>query len=232
MFLRKNLLLLLLFGIIGLTTYGQRDHITQKINSWYLDERFLIADLNDDALLDQTELANFRTEFSYYLENRNYLLTDTNRDGMLSFREINARVQSEILYRYNMERREIRNLAREYPMLFQADERYLKGNSQLVYKLFGNLTWMYENDELAEKIYSDRAWMARNPGATVALHRNLRWMAANPVDANNLYADRRVTQQLPELLGWRADHKDFIRRNITADKFYELFFIPEGIRRR
>ncbi|RMG72047.1 MAG: hypothetical protein D6722_06005, partial [Bacteroidetes bacterium] len=108
----------------------------------------------------------------------------------------------------------------------------LKNHPDLVAELFTNLTWMCEYGELAEKVYRDRSWMTVHPEVKVALHRNLRWMAAHPSEARSLYRDRSTTEHLPELLAWRADHIDFIRRHPQVDRLYNADFIPEGIQIR
>lgn len=208
---------------------AQLDPIHQQINNWFQEERFLIADQNDDALLDQSEMERFENEFSYFLVDRHYELTDQNQDGFISFYELQDRSHSEKLYRYNTERKSLRELSMEHPLLSQADARYLKQNPELVAQLFGNFVWLSENRELAESIYTDRLWTGNHPEVMVALHRNLRWMAANPSDAEKLYRNRSATQYLPELLSWRADHKDFIRQHPRLDDFYRSAFYPGGL---
>ena len=209
-------------------SYAQ--NINDEISNWFLEERFIIADKNDDALLDKSEMETYDNEFVYYLTDRNYVLTDKNKDGYLSFQEIHARKKTEYLFRYNMDIREIRTLTRQFPFLPKADVAYLKDNPSLVTELFGNLVWMYENAELAENIYKNKIWMDQHLDAQIALHKNLRWMAANPAVAKNMYRDRKATQQLPQFLGWRASHKNFIRKYPRLDQFYELEFIPAAIR--
>ena len=231
--IRSNYFLsLLLSSLLVSSIYAQNSIMDQQITNWYLEERFLIADQNDDALLDESEMQAFSSEFIYYLSERHFELVDKNQDGFLSFNEINLKKKTETLYRYSQERKQLRTLAGTYPFLNQADEDYLKKNPALVAQLFTNLTWMYENAELAEKIYKDKLWASKNPEVMIALHNNLRWMAANPMEAKNLYRDRNYTESLPHLLGWRADHKDFIRAHPLTNQFYELEFIPSGIRRK
>ncbi|MEL6132937.1 MAG: hypothetical protein AAFR59_06190, partial [Bacteroidota bacterium] len=88
--------------------------------------------------------------------------------------------------------------------------------------------WLSENADIAEKIYKDRRWISSHSEAILVLHRNLRWMAANPSEASHLYNNRYATSQLPELIGWRAEHKMFIRQHPKLDRFYEASFIPGG----
>ena len=212
--------------------FAQSDPITREVSDWFLEERFIIADLNEDALLDREEMAQFAGEFAYYLEEAAFKATDKNRDGRLSFNEIRVRVQSENNYRLSQERKALRSLAEQYPLLFQADVKYLRNRPELVAALFTNLTWLCEHAELAEKIYNDRTWMAAHPEVKLALHRNLRWMAAHPSEARDLYRDRSVTEHLPELLAWRADHIDFIRRHPRLERLYDADFIPQGVQVR
>ncbi len=208
---------------------GQDIPINQKIDNWFLEQRFMMADQNDDALLDRKEMENFKEEFVYFLTSRYFDLSDTNRDGLLNFGEMFSRRKSEYLFRYNSERKQLRRLIQQYPLLPQADISYLKDNPRLVANLFKNLVWMYEEAELVEKILKDAYWLEQNPGIMLSLHNNIRWMAANPGRAKRLYQNRTYTQQLPQFIGWRADHKRFMRSNPLADRFYEISFIPEGI---
>ncbi len=205
------------------------DQITSK---WFQEERFLMADRNDDARLDRTELAAFPEEFVYFLDPRQLSWADQNRDGVLHFSEMMDARQSELNFRFQQERRAYQELVRSYPLLPQADTRYLKDHPELVTMLFGNLIWMLENAELARSVYEDPVWAARHPESMMALHRNLRWMAANPAKAKDLYRDRQVTQSLPELLAWRADHQDLIRRHPGPSQLTQLDFIHAGIRIR
>jgi len=210
-------------------SFGQDLDTNQKINNWFLEQRFMMADKNDDALLDQKEMESFQEEFVYFLTNRYFDLSDVNQDGLLSFSEMFSRRKSEYLFRYNFERKQLRNLIQQYPLLPQADLPYLKQNPALVASLFANLVWLYEEAELVEKLLKDAYWLENNPDIMLALHKNIRWMAANPSRARRLYQNRTLTQQLPQFVGWRADHKKFIRTNSLVDRFYEISFIPEGI---
>lgn len=210
-------------------SFGQHGETNQKIDSWFLEQRFMMADKNDDALLDRREMEKFKEEFVYFLTNRNFDLSDTNKDGLLNFGEMFSRKKSEYLFRYNFERKELRRLIQEYPYLPMADVSYLKKNPALVASLFKNLVWTYEKAEMVEKLLKDAFWLERNPEIMLALHGNLRWMAANPDRARRLYQNRKYTQQLPQFIGWRADHKRFIRSNSLVNRFYEISFIPEGI---
>lgn len=201
----------------------------QKIDNWFLEQRFILADKNDDALLERKEMQSFSNEFSYFLIERYYSASDANKDGYLSFSEMFVRRKSEYLYRYNSERKQLRNLQQKHPLLHQEDVQFLKDNPQLVGGLFSNLVWMYEHAEMVEKLLKDGSWMEKHPEVMLSLHNNLRWMAANPGSAKKLYQNRSYTQKLPHLVGWRANHKKFIRSNPLLDRFYEISFIPEGI---
>jgi len=225
-FLTRIPLLTFLFAPVFLL--AQSD-IHAEISQWFQEERFIVADQNDDALLDKSEMQAFQEEFCYYLVDRHYQLTDINHDGLLSFHEMLDRSKSEKVYRYNLERKALRGLSSQYPLLAQADARFLKRNPALVADLFSNFVWMAENHKLAEKLVGDSFWMSSHPEASLALHRNLRWMAANPAQAKSLYRDSRATQMLPELLSWRADHQAFIRKHPRLDDFYRQAFFPGGL---
>jgi len=230
MIYNHRLLLLLTYLLIIVSISYAQDAMNQKIHDWFLEERFLIADQNDDALLELKELERFPNEFAYYLVNRNYSLTDQNEDGHLSFNELSKRTRSEYMYRYSMERKQLRALAGKHPYLAQADAKYLKQYPALVAELFGNLLWMVEHSKIAEKLYKDKIWTAKYPMVLLVLHKNLRWMTANPAEAKSLYNNRHTTRQLPELLGWRADHKAFMRNHSISNSFYGSNFLPNGIR--
>ncbi len=201
----------------------------EEITTWFQEERFLIADQNDDALLSRSEMERFQTEFSYFLDNRHFSIADKNKDRLLSFNEIHDKRGAEKVYRYRQERIKLRELARQHPTLAQVRFKYLRQHPALVVELFSNLIWLRENPDLAEKLYKDRRWTGSHPEVLVALHRNLRWMAANPTEAEDLYKNRNATRRLPELLGWRADHKAFINQHPQIERFYEQGFIPGGI---
>lgn len=221
--------LTLLLTFLPVFQLAAQADLNRKLSLWFLEERFLITDQNDDALLDRDEMKRFSREFAYYLDARHFVLSDKNKDGMLSFNELRSRTKSENLYRLSMDRRQIRTLSYEYPYLDQADQKYLKEHPALVKALFGNLVWLYDHVDLAARVYKDKTWTSQHPEVLLALHRNIRWMAANPQNARYLYKDRLATQRLPELLAWRADHKDFMRQYPKANVFYNLDFIPEAI---
>lgn len=225
-------LLLLLFSFSHFTSSAQNDDFSRVASDWFQEERFLMADQNDDARLNAAELQAFEDEFVFFLDARQYDWTDRNNDGLLSFTEIKSVEESEINYRFQAERREIQVLTRSYPLLAQADKQYLKSNPALVASLFGNFKWLMEHEALAQDLLSDQLWISQNPEVVVTLHKNLRWMVANPESAKKIYRDRRVTQQLPQFLAWRADHQDLIRRYSPAGTIYTLDFIHSGIRTR
>ncbi|MEL6649423.1 MAG: hypothetical protein AAFQ87_01325 [Bacteroidota bacterium] len=201
----------------------------QQISTWFLEERFLIADQNDDALLEIEEMKRFPQEYAFYLTEDNFKLSDNNQDGYLSFNEIKLRRRSENTYLFIYHRRQLREITRQYPLLAQADEKYLRDNPKLVAQLFNNLIWMYEEPSLAAAVYTDKRWMNANPEVAIALHSNLRWLAAHPNAANQLYRDRGTTQKLPELMGWRSSHKQLILRIPNLEEMYEFEFIPREI---
>lgn len=208
---------------------AQIDPMSQKITEWYLEERFIIADQNDDALLDRDEMLRFPREFTYYLVERHFQLSDKNRDGLLSFNELYHRVRTEFIYRQNMDRKDLRALEESYPQLADLELSYLKQHPQLVVRLFANLSWMYSHSELAESLYEDKLWTSQHPEALVSLQKNLCWMASNPIAARILYKNNDTNSRLPEMLGWRASHKDFFRRHPKLDQFYEMSFWPTNI---
>ena len=223
--------LVLLISLFSLTSFAQQD-ISRITSDWFQEERFLIADLNDDARLDRGEISQFSEEFVFFTDSRQFALTDRNQDGLLSYSEISAVAETERNFRFQYDRRELQFLASQYPMLAQANVSYLKDNPQLTAGLFANFKWMMEHGAIASDLLNDQIWTSRHPEVMVSLHKNLRWMVANPSSARKLYRDRRVTQQLPQFLAWRADHQDLIRRFPGTSSIYDLEFIHSGIRIR
>ncbi len=228
----SRILLSALFLSMFFSLSAQPLPLDQAASLWFQEERFMMADRNDDARLDLAEMAVFSEEFSYFLEKRRYEWTDRNQDGLLSFSEIQEVKDAEMNFRFQRDRSDYQELVRQYPLLNQADATYLKSNPELVRGLFSNFTWMMENSELAASVYNDFLWKSRNPEAMLSLHRNLRWMVVNPDSAKQLYRDRSSTQKLPEFLAWRADHQDFIRRFPSNGPLYKLDFIHAGIKIR
>ncbi len=224
-------LALFLFSLPVIPLYAQSEAARVSSN-FFQEERFLIADQNDDARLDREEMQIFPEEFVYFLDSRHLEWADRNHDNLLTFQEVRTASQAEMNFRFQQDRRAIMDLARQYPMLAQADESYLKDRPELVVALFSNFNWMLENADLAQSLYTDMGWTSRHPETMLALHRNLRWMVANPENARRLYRDRRITQQLPEFLAWRADHQDLIRRYPSNIRVYDLDFVHTAIRIR
>ena len=202
------------------------------LGNWYLQERFLIADKNEDALMAKAELQQFSKEFAYYLYGRNFALTDLNRDGKLSFNEMSQRIESEFTFRQQMDRKEIRELKTNYAQLTNPDLTFLKNNPELVAQLFTNLEWMYTHRNLVSQLNEDTQWSQANPETLVSLQRNLCWLATNPEAAKSLYKNREATRQMPELLSWRADHKSFMKTYPFLNGNYVPAFWPGSIRMR
>ncbi|MEM6265092.1 MAG: hypothetical protein AAGI38_21470 [Bacteroidota bacterium] len=212
------------------TLYGQQIPVEEELTKWFYEERFIIADQNMDALLDKQELVSFQEEFVYYLQGRNYELTDRNKDGRLSFREMYARRVSEANFRYKMENRRIIELKARYPQLKTQPVDFLRTSPAIAAELFRNFVWLYSNEETAKALYTEKTWTSKHPDVLVALQRNLRWMVSRPAEARNIYANRQATRALPQLLSWRADHKVFMRKYPTLNPIYGLGFFPEEVR--
>ncbi len=208
-----------------LPAMGQNFPGAQEIREWYLEERFLITDSNDDALLDKTELAKFSDEFGYYLLEDHFNASDANKDSYLSYKEIRNRVHSEMMYRASAERRELRRLQQSFRFPRNPSIDFFMQRPELVKDLFGNLTWMNANSSTVSSLLSKESWVQQNADVMVVLQRNLRWMVSYPKEAEKLYNNRTATELLPELLGWRADHRNFIRQNQIIDQAYLIDFL-------
>lgn len=228
----KNFVKIFLLSALTLIPFlhsmGQHLSNSREIRDWYLEERFLITDSNDDALLDRTELAKFSDEFSYYLVEEHFTVSDYNKDRHLSFNEIRNRVHSEMMYRASTERRALRKLKQTYSIPSNPSVNFFMQRPNLVADLFGNLTWMLENSEMVKDILSNTQWVQEHEEVSIVLQKNLRWMVSHPTEAERLYNQRSTTELLPELLSWRADHKIFIRQNQMLDRAYLVDFFSRN----
>lgn len=218
--MKKQTLILIGLSLVLVATPTFAQTMQQKVSNWYWQERFVVADANEDALLEKAELGKFSTEFSYYLDTKNFQLSDENHDGFLSYQEMLSRKEAEANYRISMETRQIHSLETANTGLANADVQFLKNNAVLTASLFSNFTWMIQHADLAEKLYADKLWMATHTSVGNALHHNLCWMASNPKSAKVIYESHKTAS--PELLGWRADHLKFIRQNPALEAYYQL----------
>jgi hypothetical protein len=216
--LQTYLIAIAFFGI----SYANAQDLRQEVGNWYWNNRFATADANKDAVLSQNELVAFPSEFSYYLNEHYFQLSDENKDGNLSAAEISNRQTTEFAYRLAMEKREIRKLQVQYPDLNTVNSNFLKENADLTAKLFQNYSWLVENKAVAQEVYKDKTWMSNQAQVSLALHQNLCWMASNPNEAQNLYEEQKETLKSPALLGWRSNHLKFIRQNPALKAFYQL----------
>ena len=195
---------------------------TEKASNWYWRERFVAADVNENAFLEKAELAKFPLEFAYYLDSRNFSTTDENRDGELSFNEMSAKESAEIAYRTTMENRQVRSLETAYPQLAKNPLVFLKSNPSVAATLFGNLTWMMNHANVVSEICKDTKWLNEQPNVAYAINHNLCWMASNPGSAKYLYENMKESFASPELLGWRSEHIKFLRQNTALNNFYTI----------
>jgi len=203
-------------------SYVNAQDLRQEVGDWYWNNRFATADANKDGALSKEELAAFPSEFTYYLNENYFRLSDENRDGSLSTAEITNRQTTEFSYRLAMEKREIRKLQTEFPLLANVNATFLKENPLITAKLFQNYSWLVENRAVAQEVYKDKVWMDAQEEVSLALHQNLCWMASNPNEAQNLYEGQKETLKSPALLGWRSNHLKFIRQNPALKAFYQL----------
>lgn len=205
-----------------------QQNINQVLTDWYLEERFILVDQDRDALLDQDEIGQFPQEFGYYMDPRNFLLSDTDGDGKLSYRETKSRVVVEFNFRYAKEVASLGRLFDQNPTLKLADASYLKANPELTTSLLGNLYWMNNNPVLARSVYSDQNWMQSHTNALASLQRNLCWLVTHPADAKSMYKQLKLSRQAPEMMSWRAAHKHFLRRYNELPDDIILSFLPKN----
>ncbi|MEZ4684757.1 MAG: hypothetical protein R3B47_01395 [Bacteroidia bacterium] len=221
----------LVLGFLFLASLGQSMYAQQQLNQilsdWYLEERFILVDKDKDALLDRGELQQFNQEFAYYLEPRNFLLSDTDGDGKLSYREMRTRVVVEFNYRYAREVEALTKAYAEAPGLRAADAAWLKSHPAITASLFGNLYWMNNHSELAREVYQDKEWMQEQSNVLASLQRNICWLVTHPADAKQLYKDLKISQKAPEMMSWRAAHKNLLRRYNELPEDIVLSFLPK-----
>jgi hypothetical protein len=223
----KQLVLSLLFlSSFSQTTFAQQQ-LNKVLSDWYLEERFILVDKDRDALLDLDELQQFAQEFAYYLEPRNYALSDTDGDGKLSYKETRQRVVVEFNYRYAREIATLSEAIRSNPELKTADAAWLKSNPAITASLFGNFYWMNNHAALAREVYQDQAWMQTNSEVLAALQRNICWLVTHPADAKQLYKALKISRKAPEMMSWRAAHKSLLRRYNELPEDIVLSFLPK-----
>ncbi|MFK7971015.1 MAG: hypothetical protein AB8F95_11640, partial [Bacteroidia bacterium] len=223
----KQLLQFLLFSVLLLPSLQAQQSLNQVLTDWYLEERFILADQDKDALLDKDELKQFPQEFGYYLDSRNFGLTDLDKDGKLSFRETKSRVLVEFNFRYAKELSALATLEKQYPALAQPTLETLKANPSLTAALMGNLYWMNSNADLAKAIYQDREWMQSQSEVLASLQRNLCWLITHPSDAKQLYKSLKLSRKAPEMMSWRSAHKTLLRRYEDLPEDIVLSFLPK-----
>lgn len=223
----KQLVLSLLFlTSLSQSIYAQQQ-LNQVLSDWYLEERFILVDKDKDALLDRDELKQFAQEFAYYLEPRNYTLSDADGDGKLSYRETRARVVVEFNYRYAREVEALSAFNKEETSLRDADAAWLKDHPAVAAQLFGNLHWMNNHTEVAREVYQDKDWMQSNSEVLASLQRNICWLVTHPADAKQLYKELKISRKAPEMMSWRAAHRSFLRRYNELPEDIVLSFLPK-----
>ena len=223
----KQLVLSLLFLTSLIQYLSAQQELNQVLSDWYLEERFILVDKDKDALLDRDEIQQFEQEFAYYLEPRNYILSDTDGDGKLSYRETRSRVVVEFNYRYAREVEALKKAYTDTPALREADAVWLKSHPALAASLFGNLYWMNKHSELAREVYQDKAWMQTHSNVLASLQRNICWLVTHPADAKQLYKDLKISRKAPEMMSWRAAHKNLLRRYNELPEDIVLSFLPK-----
>ena len=160
------------------------------------------------------------------LDARNFLLTDTDGDGKLSFRETKTRVVVEFNFRYAKEIAALALIQKSGIDLENLDASDLKKNTALASQLLANLYWMNNNAELAKAVYQDKAWMLDNSDVLASLQRNLCWLVTHPADAKSLYKQLKLSHQAPELMSWRSAHKQLLRTYNELPNDIILSFLP------
>ncbi|MEM7514493.1 MAG: hypothetical protein AAF388_26430 [Bacteroidota bacterium] len=187
--------------------------------SWFHQERFLIADLNADAFLDQKEISQWQELYQFYGEDRIFTLTDKNQDGHLSLYELTEMYKEEHSFLQSHEGGRIKELNRIHGAGNLNSQEYLLDHPKVMRELFGNYSWLSDNRKLAKSIYENQGWMSDHEEAEITLHKNLRWLVANPLQATELYTNHQITCKLPALLSWRIDHKAFMKRHEETQKW-------------
>lgn len=207
---KLNFTLALLCLSLPLSVFSQ--NLDEKVSSFYWQERFSVADENEDGTLEKAEMAKFPSEFAYYLDVRNFQAADDNQDGALTFNEMRTRRTSEANYRTAMENRQLASLLTAYPEFAKADLTVLKKYPEITTKLLSNYVWMKANSALVFALSKELSWLAAHSDAAMALNKNLLWMVSNPKSAKLVYESAKKLNA-PEVLGWRAEHMRFMQQN-------------------
>ena len=223
--MKQRIFIVILF-VIGCQSLLAQKNINQVLTDWYLEERFILADQDKDALLDVDELNQFPQEFGYYLDARNFLLSDSDGDGKLSFRETKTRVIVEFNFRFAKEIAALNALRKSGIELGKLNASELKNNPALASRLLGNLYWMNNNAALAKAVYQDKTWMLNNGDVLASLQRNLCWLVTHPADAKSLYKPLNLRHQARELMSWRSAHKQLLRTYNELPNDIVLSFLP------
>ncbi len=212
----QTLTILLFFPTV---LFSQTLNSFSPSQSWFHQERFLIADLNADAFLDQKEISQWQELYQFYGEDRIFILTDKNQDGHLSLYELTEMYKEEHSFLQSSEGSRIKELNRLHGRANLNSQTYLQDHPKVLKELFGNYTWLVDHKKLAKSIYGNQQWLSAHEEAGITLHKNLRWLVANPLQATELYTNQHITSKLPGLLSWRTDHKAFMKRHEEAKKW-------------
>ncbi|MEO0468403.1 MAG: hypothetical protein AAF206_02190 [Bacteroidota bacterium] len=201
--------------------FGQNQ--PERVTDWYLTERFVQTDRNDDGLLSIEEMRLLDREWGFYLDPDGLDKADLNRDGLLSRSEV-ARVAGDAhQHRLRDDVKQIAILNRQYPFFQSAKIKYFQRHPELTRQLMNNLIWLRNHPETVSRMISLRSWMRGQPEIARDLHRNLCYLAEHPGVALVLYDLPDIRTRQPELSQWRNRHQRFISENhLQLDQIYHV----------
>lgn len=181
-----------------------------NLSNWYVQEVFLLADLNQDKYLSEIEILALRENFAYYQNPENFDLADKNKDNYLDYQEFRYRFGQALVHRQEIDGKELKILSENYPYFENAAYKYLKRHPELTEKLMNNLLWTREHPDLMKQIISDRSWLSKEPSITESLSSNLIWLTENPNLARKFYQIKKGNAISDIWRSWGITHSNFM----------------------
>ncbi|MEM6800700.1 MAG: hypothetical protein AAF696_04810 [Bacteroidota bacterium] len=203
--------LLALIFCLGL--FPQLSFAQDKLSNWYIQEVFLLADLNQDKYLSETEIIQLQENFAYYQNPENFEHTDKNNDGYLDYPEFRYRFGQALVHRQEIDEQELMSLSEEYPYFEDAAYKYLKRHPELTAHLTNNLVWTRANPDLMKQLIADKGWLSKEKQVLEALSSNLIWLSENPHLARKFYGIKKQKSISNIWKSWSISHQVFLANN-------------------
>ncbi|MDW3650579.1 MAG: hypothetical protein R8P61_26120 [Bacteroidia bacterium] len=203
--------LLALLCTLGL--FPQSSFSQDKLSNWYIEEVFLLADLNEDKYLSESEILQLRENFAYYQNPEYFERTDKNKDGYLDYPEFRYRFGQALVHRQEIDGKELKILSESFPYFEDAAYKYLKRHPELTERLMNNLLWTREHPDLMKQIIADKAWLSKEKAIVESLSSNLIWLSENPVLAKKFYQAKKLNPVSNIWRSWSISHMDYLANN-------------------